>query len=34
MQTQQFRIFSSEASELAVLKEKERYSNDLTNGED
>ena len=31
MQTQQFRVFSSEPSELAVVKEKERYSNNWTN---
>ena len=33
MQIQQFRVFGSEPSELAVLKEYERYSNDWTNRE-
>ena len=33
MQMQQFRVFSSEPSELAVLKEQERYSDDWTNRE-
>ena len=33
MQIQRFRVFSSEPSELAVLKDKERYSDDWTNRE-